>query len=79
MPAEKLQGYVCCVRTEHGRGACHQNSWELSPAATAVLASPTQPGLCRHTDYSVLPLESLMERVCTVQGPADQARIKHKG
>lgn len=68
MPAKKLQGYVCCVRIEHGRGACHQNSWELNPAAVAVLASPTQLGLYRHTDYKVLLLESLMEQVLHCPG-----------
>lgn len=79
MPAKKLQCYACCVRTEHDRGACHQNSWELGPTATVVLASPTQRRLCRHTDYNVLLLESLKEQVCTAQGHSGQARIKCKG
>lgn len=87
MPAKMLQCYVCCVRTEQGRGVClkhtcHQNSRVLRARAavnTAVLSPPTQPGRCRHTDYNVQLLESLKKQVWTAQRYADQARLKCKG
>lgn len=87
MPAKTLQCYVCCMRSEQGRGiclkhSCHQNSQVPRPGAainTAVLSPPTQPGGCGHTDYNVPLLENLIKQVCIAQRYADQARLKCKG